>query len=142
MHVSARVAKHVIAWHCVSVSRTPRGAVSGTTGAHKALLPDCVSVSDCYTPWSLVSGHGAGECAGGGMWQCGWRREAWSAGRQRPVLVAGLWDERWKVEAAGGGPRRSFIYFDPRSGAHARLPRRAERPCPRSHLAAPPPVSS
>ncbi|KAK5877813.1 hypothetical protein CesoFtcFv8_025287 [Champsocephalus esox] len=66
---------------------------------------------------------------------------AWSVGRQRPVLVAGLWDERWKEEAAGGGPRRPFIYFDPRS-AHARLPRRAERPCPRSHLAAPPPVSS
>lgn len=86
-------------------------------------------------------------CGSGGM--DGYRR-AWSVDKETRFLLLGCGIKGGKgvgKGVAGGGPHRPFIYFDPRSAgglgrAHAKLPRRAELPCPLSHLSARPSVSS
>ena len=86
-------------------------------------------------------------CGSGGMDGYG---RAWSVDKEADSCY---WAAGWRAEkgvgkgVAGGGPHRPFIYFDPRSTggpgrAHAKLPRRAELPCPLSHLSARPSVSS
>lgn len=82
-------------------------------------------------------------CGSGGMDAYG---RAWPVDKETNSCCRAV--GRWRKKevgkgVAGGGPHRPFIYFDPGSAggpgrAHARLPRRAELPCPLSHLAAPP----
>lgn len=131
---SRRLSRHPAAFHCQAVTDCGEGALAS-----------------CLDMEAENAERGETACGSGGMEGC---RRAWPLDKECDSCYRGLRDEGGSFVGrggggccwTGGGPRRPFIYFDPRAAggpgrAHAILPRRAEPPRPPPHLSARPSVS-